>query len=449
MDNTLLNRLIASVQQGRLVVFCGAGLSMAAPSLVPSAAKLAEDCIEEYNRRALPPLPTAATANLEALTEYLFGNGYQSLFLHHLVSWRPFRRDPNKGHVAVADLLTCGAVQFAVSTNYDELVELSAMQLGVDNFKAALDSHGANLNHGHRTFLKLHGCVHDLDHTLWCKSQLDGSPPVSSANETLRTRLASAQGWLRASLPEKDLIFIGFWSDWNYLIHVLADSLSSVHVPLVLAVDPANDGVLSDKAPELWNWAKGATEFIHVEEKGEQFLEQLRAGFSQNLLGRVLLNARPGFEIHKPGAIMPPTVFDGLSIDDLYAWRRDTYGVSSARVPRFSQPEDSMDALGRAHLLLRHAEAKLDGSRYVTKAGQRIRVINGKTKLISQVKKEFSEEPPTPGSPKDDFVLCAGATEDGGVPSHIVRGSPPPTVIRAGTTAEWITLDAGIANGLC
>jgi hypothetical protein len=323
------------------------------------------------------------------------------------------------------------------------------MQLGVDNFRADLDSHGASTDHGHSTFLKLHGCVRDPDHTLWCRSQIDGPPPVSTVNQELRDRLTSAQHWLKARLQEKDVVFVGFWSDWRYLIQVLSESLASVHVPLVVLVDPETDQVLSQKAQELWTWANSAADFKHVREPGEQFLNQLRIGFSENLLSRVLLRAEAGFQTQKHGATTPPASFDGVSIDDLYAWRRDTHGVSSERVPRYFQPEDSMNAVGRAHLLLRHAEARLDGSRYVTNAGKRIRVINGKTKLISQLKKEFSEEPPTAGRPEDDIVLCAGASPDGGVPSDLIRAATPPGVIRAGTSGEWLTLEEAIANGLC
>ena len=449
MDAALLSRLIGSIQQGRLVVFCGAGLSMAKPSRVPSAATLADECAQKYNMRALPALPAGATANLETLTEHLFGNGYQALFVRDLVVWRPFTRHPNTGHEAVADFLTAGAVNFGVTTNFDELVELSAMQLGADRFHAVFDSDGANVNHGHRTFLKLHGSVRDVDHTLWCRSQLDGPPPVSPANTLLRTRLASAQRWVRASLPEKDLIFVGFWSDWSYLIQVLADSLAAAHAPLVVLVDPETDAFLSHKAPQLWSWANEAAEFRHVRETGEHFLEQLRIGFSQNLLSRVLLSAAAGFQSQKPGVAVPAVSFDGLSMDDLYAWRRDTHGVSSLRIPQFFEPDAAMDAVGRAHLLLRHAHANLDGSRYVTNAGKRMRVINGKTKLISQLKSEFSEEPSPAGRPEDDIVLCAGAADDGGVPGHLVRGATPPTIIRGGTTGEWVTLETAIATGLC
>jgi hypothetical protein len=448
MDVVLLDRLVASIQQRRLVFVCGAGLSMGAPSKVPSAALLTQQIIDEYTLRALPPLPAAARLNLETLSEYLFGNGNQSLFVRDLVRWRPFRRHPNVGHRAVADFLTSQAVQFGVTTNFDELVELAAMDLGEDSFVPSLNSNDANVDHGHRTYLKIHGCVRDPDHTLWCRSQLDGAPPVSPANQELRARLTSSRGWLGANLPEKDMVFLGFWSDWYYLNDLFAGYFQAVHGSLVVLVDPQSDAELSAKAPALWAWANASTEFRHLPEKGDDFLSELRTRFSKNLLERVLLSATTGFGQMKPGAALPPTAFDGVSVDDLYAFRRDTGGVSSIRIPRYSQPDPSMNAVGRAHLLLRHAGATLDGSRYV-KDGNKFRIINGRTKLISQIRQEFSEEPPVPAPLDSDIVICAGGSEDGGVPSHIVRGSTTPTVVRPGSGARWISLETAVAEGLC
>ena len=44
MTEGLAEQLLASLAAGRLVVFAGAGLSMAPPSNVPSATALAEQC---------------------------------------------------------------------------------------------------------------------------------------------------------------------------------------------------------------------------------------------------------------------------------------------------------------------------------------------------------------------------------------------------------------------
>ena len=447
MNAGLLAQLVSSIQQGKLVVFCGAGLSMGLPSKVPSAGVLTEQIIAEYNLRGLPPLPPAAVVNLETLSEYLFAAGHQSLFVHHLVNWRPFKRDPNAGHQAVADFLTSSAVRFAVTTNFDELVEVAATNLGENSFNYAVDSATANINHGHNTCLKIHGCVRDPDHTLWCHSQLNSPPPVSAANQKVRDRIESSSGWLQANIPEKDLIFVGFWSDWIYLNDAFANYFHSAHGSMVVLVDPQPAAALTAKAPALWAWAQANGNFHHVPELGNDFLEELRSGFSKNVLERVLLSAVAGFNIARAGVSVPPTDFNGVLIDDLYALRRDVGGVSSRRIPKYSQPDGSMDAVGRTHLLLRHAGATLSGSRYI-RGGNRFRVVNGRTKLISQIKQEFSEEPSAPLSSYSEVVVCAGGSDDGGVPSHIIRGGTPPTVVRSGTAARWISLEKATDEGL-
>jgi NAD-dependent SIR2 family protein deacetylase len=447
MDAGLFAQLVASIQQGKLVIFCGAGLSMGLPSTVPSAGVLTGQIIADYNLRGLPALPPAATVNLETLSEHLFANGYQTLFVRDLVRWRPFKRDPNAGHQAVADFLTSSAVRFAVTTNFDELVEVAATELGENAFNYAVDSNSANINHGHNTYLKIHGCVRDPDHTLWCHGQLNRPAPVSTANQTIRDRIASSTGWLQANLPEKDIIFVGFWSDWIYLNDVFANYFHAVHGSMVVLVDPQPAAALEAKAPALWAWAQANGNFHHVPEYGNDFLNELRAGFSKNVLERVLLSAVPGFNIARAGVPVPPTDFNGVLIDDLYALRRDVGGVPSGQIPKYFQPDGSMHAVGRTHLLLRHAGATLTGSRYI-RGGNRFRVVNGRTKLISQIKQEFSAEAPAPPSTYDEIVVCAGGSDDGGVPSHIIRGGTPPTVVRAGTVARWISYEKATDEGL-
>ncbi len=48
MDAELGHRLLASMEQDKLVVVCGAGLSMAPPSNVPSAVVVAGQCASRF-----------------------------------------------------------------------------------------------------------------------------------------------------------------------------------------------------------------------------------------------------------------------------------------------------------------------------------------------------------------------------------------------------------------
>ena len=313
--DAIINRLVASIQERELVIFCGAGVSLSAPSSVPGAAALTLECIAQYNQRALlPALPAHATTNLETLTEYLFAQGHQRLFVRNLVPWRSFMRVPNSQHIAIADFLSAGAIEFGVTTNFDVLIEKSAMDLGEDRFDPSTTADQANIAREHRPFLKLHGCATEPDYTLWCHTQLEGPVPVSDANKVVRGRIDSLQVWLRANLREKTVLFVGFWTDWSYLGSVLAESVNAVHIPLVVLVDPQPDADLEAKAPQLWAWAKSNTEFVPIKVEGEIFLPRLRKAFSVNFLERILRNAADSFTSMRPGKPIPSTAFDAVDV---------------------------------------------------------------------------------------------------------------------------------------
>ncbi|HWZ45661.1 MAG TPA: hypothetical protein VNW97_19455 [Candidatus Saccharimonadales bacterium] len=124
MNDVLKARLVESLLSNRLVIFTGAGLSMTPPSAVPSAADLTQRCVQAYVQESLPlPIPAEALDNLEKLTEFLFANGFQKDFIRRFMDWRPFRSNPNRAHLAVADFLTCGAAHSSITANYDNLVE--------------------------------------------------------------------------------------------------------------------------------------------------------------------------------------------------------------------------------------------------------------------------------------------------------------------------------------
>src|SRR5438876_11066314 len=98
-------RLLASIAADRLVLMCGAGLSMAEPSRLPSALSVARTCFDRY-QGLHPDIPPALRDNLEALADYFVDRAtLQSVFIRRLVPWDTLVSAPNEGHEAVADLL--------------------------------------------------------------------------------------------------------------------------------------------------------------------------------------------------------------------------------------------------------------------------------------------------------------------------------------------------------
>jgi hypothetical protein len=442
-EEEAIEKLLAAIIQQQLVVFCGAGISMAPPSCLPAAAKLTEQCVAAYNLLGLPVIPLAFRTDLETLTGYLFARGHQDLFVKRIVNWGPFRRNPNASHRAIADLLSTSALRFGLTTNFDDLVEQSAQELGEENFLPAFDSADANIQNAHAPFIKLHGSVTDRDRTLWCRSQIATPGEVSPANQEIRDRILSITGYLGANLAEKSLLFVGFWTDWSYLNEVLEQAVKAYHLALVVLVDPSPEEVLKSKAPKLWQWAEKSTKFIHVPLRAEKFLPAFRDAFSKNLLTRILKEAEPGFIAQTQLKEIPPIDFESCTSEDLFSLRQDAFCTPSSRIPRFREPDGSTDAFGRTHLLLRKGGAILEGSIYRNKNGMKIRIVNGRTKQLSQVKSEFENSPPR-GGPSEDLVICAGATDDGGAPANIKKAGAQSTIVRPASTAEWMTLDEAL-----
>src|SRR5687768_8036948 len=272
MDDALASQLLMSISSDRLVLICGAGLSMASPSHVPSAAQLARDCTDKYEAKGLV-LPVGLRDDLEKLADYFFQQG-MLVELIRLVEWHPFRHSYNSGHETIADFLACRAFEFGVTTNYDFLTETAATDLGEPNFQTALHSDELIERRPHGFYLKIHGCcVKDDLRTVWCLPQV-------ASDVTIKGRVDSLRNWLSANLNGKDVLLVGFWSDWGYLNNLFEGIVNPIQPNRVVLIDPDTDANLSTKAPNLWAWANRATvNFTHVRESGAAFLDDLRKRF--------------------------------------------------------------------------------------------------------------------------------------------------------------------------
>jgi len=179
----VLTDLLAEAKADRLVIVAGAGLSMAPPSGVPSAGALAKAVRAKYQNNTGADLPPEVVDDIEKIACWFLGKAQlRPVFMRSLIDWGPFRRNPNSGHLAVADFLAAGIFEFAVTTNVDWLVEKAAELVGERDFEAAIDGKQAGIKHLHRTLLKLHGCiVVDRENTVWCRDQLK-EPVLSQRN---------------------------------------------------------------------------------------------------------------------------------------------------------------------------------------------------------------------------------------------------------------------------
>lgn len=356
-------------------------------------------------------------------------NTLKPVFIDRLVPWTAFVRPYNSGHSAIADFLITRAVVAALSTNYDTLIERQAWDYGFD-FRGALDGDEANIYSASQApLLKFHGCSHrDRFSTVWAPSQL--------TDPTIAARIEKSKTWMAANLRQRDLLVVGFWSDWGYLNAIIGSALEDVAPLSVTVVDLSDAQQLQQKAPDLWALAHSDNvTFEHVQESGADVLDQLRRAFSRNYLRQVLDSGRATFE----GNIAAPIDPNWLDVPDrdvetLYGWRRDAEGVP-AGVPAIKMHPANCNVLGFFHLLLRHAGAQYHAEGYELN-GRKVRVLNGAGALLSEMQSLFVEAPTVPTA---DVIVAVGAT-DLGVPGNIVRRGQVGSVVRPAAGGEWFDM---------
>src|SRR6266700_1541631 len=122
LDEDLRVRLLGSIEAGRLIILCGAGLSLPAPSNLMAAVTVARVCYDKWKPTEV--LPVEMRDDIDILAGHFYGRGqFVSVFISALVPWGELVGEPNQGHAAVADLLICRAANATLSANFDPLVE--------------------------------------------------------------------------------------------------------------------------------------------------------------------------------------------------------------------------------------------------------------------------------------------------------------------------------------
>lgn len=427
----VLQRLLDSIEANNLVLLCGAGLSIPDPSKLMSAVAVARRVYDEYAPTQV--LPTNLRDDIDGLAGHFLASGqFGPLFINRLVPWDELTGEPNEGHAAVADLLLTGGARAALSANFDTLIEQWSSQKKVQ-LRGALNGLQATA-YADRTspLLKFHGCMNlGREQTLWTLDQI--------ALPRIKPTVDSCKAWMQMNLPGRDWLVVGFWTDWGYFNDVLADVLAGGDTASITVVDPQPTAELQQKAPALWDKLSASPHFAHVQESGNTVLPEIRAAYSKVWMRKLYAVGAPLYHAEK-GVAAPPGGFPApdLDLDALYDLRRDSEGVPTNRAARTRAPGDSSAQTGLAHLLLNAASNDRQGSWYV-KDGQTVRIVHGAGQGLSTVEARFKEPPTAPGA---DFVICAGAV-DQGVPGSIIPKGSAASIVRpkAGAGSRWMTLD--------
>jgi hypothetical protein len=433
MNSIDMDAAVASALQnllhGRLALIAGAGLSMAPPSTLPSAWMLADRAKRKYDARyagVLDPLP----APIEEQAEFFFQAGeLGSVYLTEYIDHSAFAGVPNPGHFAVADLLLAGAFRMAITTNVDPLIEAAGINLHGQVFMG-IDGHRLATASAHTSpLLKIHGCwVADKFNTVWAPGQLDASP--------VRERIEQSATWLQANLLNKDLVVVGYSTDWDYLNAVLERTLGVVAPSTVLIVDTSSTADFTAKAPQLSALAGRSTRgAFHLQASGADFLETLRGAYSKAFLRVALAQGADAFEMITGSPPDPcHLAAPATDLDSLWRMRRDLLGCGPQDPAKDRDPPNE-PAIGLTILELQAAGAVPDGS-YWRVNGRTVRVLRAPNTFLHRIEADFTRESAPVAAA--DVVVAVGAA-DLHLHANIARSSPG-TIARGGGS-KWVTRD--------
>jgi hypothetical protein len=433
LTDAQLQQLLAAIEANNLIVLCGAGLSMPPPSNLLSAIAVSRICFDKW--QIPPPLAPALRDDIDGLANHFHSNGlFDTVFIGQLVPWDDLVGPPNSGHAAIADLLISRAVHGVLSGNFDPLIETWAQGHKVAMRGALTGQEAIQFAPCSNPLIKFHGCmIRSREQTLWTAAQLV-DPPIQH-------RIESCTQWMTQNLPGRDLLVIGFWSDWRYLNGVIQNALEITNAHSVTVVDPSSAHDLQMKAPDLWTTLTGlSASFQHVQASGDDALEELRLGFSRTWVKKFYAL---GSAMTAP-APLPAAATPGLStIDELYDLRRDAEGTPYNRAASQKQPTADASVCALAHIMVLNAGGTKHGA-WFEHGGHSIRIVNGAGQGLATIKARY-KEPLLATQP--DFTICAGSINYG-VPATILPRGSGGTVVRpaAGGSSTWLTLDEAQAR---
>ena len=137
---------------------------------------------------------------------------------------------------------------------------------------------------------------------------------------------------MELELPGKDLLVVGFWTDWGYLNDVLANALNVNPFGSFTVVNLETSAALQAKAPNLWAGLNSSTTPLqHLQASGADALTELRVAFSKGWIRKFYALGKPLLEADgKTYSAIEPD----MNCEDLYNSRCDAEGLPYNRAAR-------------------------------------------------------------------------------------------------------------------
>lgn len=263
------------IEDRKMVLVIGAGVSMGPPTCLPSGTQLARKVKTRLLDGPLASIVELAPEdNLLAIADAVEENSPEAfpLFIRAILETADFKRAaPNYAHLAIALLLTETNVQ-ALSTNWDTCIEQCSPSVYTTDIIGCFDRDGLQNAGNNTVFIKLHGCAKN-----------EPSIRVSSRQIAEETWWATHQ--VGAALETSLVVFLGIGSIAEYIKTTLQKILG-------MTKDLSNAIIVDPELSADWNdlITSGVRNLLTI--KSEEFLDDVLRTLTLSQISRVNLLAQ-------------------------------------------------------------------------------------------------------------------------------------------------------------
>lgn len=266
--------LARRARSGRLVIYAGAGLSLAEPAGLPTGAQVAEQ-VHARLRDAFPDLDCVDQGDLVAIADAVVGRdgGEEALRFTAVQTAEFTTATPTYGHCILAELLLEGVLD-VLTTNWDNCVERAG---GLEDVLSVVTAHDL-LNAVGRRVLKIHGCASQPDSLLLTSAHLR-TPPSWVTDET------------RARLGNAVVVFVGIGDVAGYVEQRLKEAITDVGpIHNIRVVSP---GIVNGWDASNWSQlVPDLAEGYRIAATADDFLEKLGGAYVQVSLAELAASMR-------------------------------------------------------------------------------------------------------------------------------------------------------------
>lgn len=346
--------LAHAAEESRLALYVGAGVSVAAPTLLPTSREFLQ-LLAPLAEREFAILCDAeggedALKTLEELADEAEVKGVLQSFQETAASAAAFRSaPPNYGHRVIALLLREGAVT-VFSVNWDRCIESgSAVGFHLDPTITETDRVERFAN---TRFHKVHGCATQPASLLISTDQLD-APPHWVEHE------------VGAAVGAGTVVFVGLGTVGGYVRRRVKQLVAAIDAPVPIWVaDPFPANTWADLLARA-----GDTHVLTVD--SNTFFDDLLRAYVRHAIGRLIvaaveLDAVGGAALARPAAERLETALADRSALDVVTWLRAGAGGVRDGTP-FALSREARDAL--------LALARIAGEATIGCAGSRDRLV--------------------------------------------------------------------------